>query len=128
MVRSALIFALFALCATPAFAKTEAKADAKAERGIASTYSMKLVGHRTASGARLDAHGFTAAHQHLPLGTRLVVTNRRNGRKVIVTVNDRGPFLKGRIIDLSPAAAAELGMRRAGLAPVDIRVADRQER
>ena len=121
MVRSALIVTLFfALCATPVFAKTEAKA----ERGIASTYSMKLVGHRTASGARLDTHGLTAAHQYLPLGTKLLVTNRKNGRKVVVTVNDRGPFLKGRIIDLSPAAAAQLGMRRAGLAPVEIRIAD----
>jgi rare lipoprotein A len=124
MVRSALIVALFALCAAPAFAKTHPiKTDGITERGIASTYSMKLVGHRTASGAKLDAHQFTAAHPSLPLGTKLLVTNRKNGRKVVVTVNDRGPFLKGRVIDLSPAAAAELGMKRAGLAPVEIRIA-----
>ncbi len=124
MVRSALIVALFALCAAPAFAKTHTmKNEAAAERGIASTYSMRLVGHRTASGATLGAHDFTAAHPHLPLGTKLLVTNRANGRKVVVTVNDRGPFRKGRIIDLSPAAAAELGMKRAGLAPVEIRIA-----
>ncbi|HUK60309.1 MAG TPA: septal ring lytic transglycosylase RlpA family protein [Stellaceae bacterium] len=124
MVRSAVIVMVFALCAAPAFAKTHpTRTEGAAERGVASTYSMKLVGHRTASGAKLDAHQFTAAHPSLPLGTKLLVTNRKNGRRVVVTVNDRGPFLKGRIIDLSPAAAAEIGMKRAGLAPVEIRVA-----
>jgi rare lipoprotein A len=119
MQRLAVVFALFVFSFSPALAKVEAKA----ERGIASTYSMKLVGHATASGERLDRNRFTAAHKTLPLGTRLVVTNKRNGRKVTVTVNDRGPYLKGRIIDLSPAAASELGMRRAGLAPVELRIA-----
>ena len=121
MERSAILFALFALCASPAFAKTEVKL----EKGIASTYAMKFMGHTTASGQVLDRNGFTAAHNKLPFGTKLVVTNKRNGRKVEVTVNDRGPHHKGRIIDLSPAAASELGMRRAGLAPVEIRIAAR---
>lgn len=119
MARLAVVLAILVLSVSPALAKGEAKA----ERGIASTYSMKLVGHATASGELLDRDGFTAAHKSLPLGTRLVVTNKRNGRKVTVTVNDRGPFRKGRIIDLSPAAASELGMRRAGLAPVELRIA-----
>jgi rare lipoprotein A len=121
MERSALLFALFALCTTPAFANTEARL----EKGIASTYAMKFVGHTTASGQVLDKHAFTAAHNKLPFGTRLVVTNKRNGRKVVVTVNDRGPHHKGRIIDLSPAAASELGMRHAGLVQVEIRIATR---
>lgn len=119
MERLAVVVALLVLWASPALAKIEAKA----ERGIASTYSMKLVGHATASGELLDRESFTAAHNTLPLGTRLVVTNKRNGRKVTVTVNDRGPFRKGRIIDLSPAAASRLGMRRAGLVPVEFHVA-----
>ncbi len=123
MLRSALILALFALYATPALAKTDAKAEARAEKGIASIYSTKLVGHATASGALLDSHKMTAAHMRLPFGTKVEVTNRRNGRKVVVTVNDRGPHRKGRIIDLSPAAAAQLGMKRAGLAPVELRIA-----
>jgi rare lipoprotein A len=120
MVRTALVVALFALCATPAFAKPDVKSDAKPEHGIASIYSNKLVGHRTASGAVLDSHRLTAAHMRLPFGTKVLVKNRSNGREVVVTVNDRGPHRKGRIIDLSPAAAAELGMKRQGLAPVEI--------
>ena len=119
MARLAVVLAVLVLSVSPALAKV----NAKIERGIASTYSMKLVGHATASGELLDRAGFTAAHNTLPLGTRLVVTNKRNGRKVTVTVNDRGPFYKGRIIDLSPAAASQLGMRRAGLAPVELRIA-----
>jgi rare lipoprotein A len=119
MRRLAVVFALLILSAAPALAQI----NAKAERGIASTYSTKLVGHATASGQVLKRDGLTAAHNTLPFGTRLVVTNKRNGRKVTVTVNDRGPYRKGRIIDLSPAAASELGMRRAGLAPVELRIA-----
>ena len=117
MGRLAALLALLVLVASPALANT------RTESGIASTYSPKLLGHATASGELLDRDRFTAAHNTLPLGTKLVVTNKRNGRKVTVTVNDRGPFRKGRIIDLSPAAASELGMRRAGLAPVVLRIA-----
>lgn len=121
MGRSAAVLALLALCASPAFAKHEVKA--VGESGIASTYSLHLVGHKTASGERLDRQSLTAAHRKLPFGTRVVVTNKRNGRQVVVTVNDRGPHLKGRIIDLSPAAAAKLGITRAGLASVEIKLA-----
>ena len=95
MLRSALILAIFALYATPALAKTDAKAEARAEKGIASIYSTKLVGHATASGALLDSHKMTAAHMRLPFGTKVEVTNRKNGRKVVVTVNDRGPAPQG---------------------------------
>jgi len=124
MGRLATVLAILLLAASPALAKINHHAQqGDAERGIASTYAMKLMGHATASGERLERNGLTAAHKSLPFGTRLIVTNKRNGRTVIVTVNDRGPFKKGRIIDLSPAAASQLGMWRAGLAPVEIRIA-----
>jgi len=119
MGRLALLVALFAAIAAPAVAKTAGPA----ERGIASMYSTHFVGRTTASGQVLNAYGMTAAHRKLPFGTKLVVTNKRNGRSVVVTVNDRGPHRKGRIIDLSPAAAQQLGMRTAGLVPVEIRLA-----
>jgi rare lipoprotein A len=93
------------------------------EKGIASWYGTRLNGHATASGEIMDRQRLTAAHRSLPLGSVIEVTNRRNGRKVIVTINDRGPGEKGRILDLSPVAAAVLGMKKKGLAPVEIRLA-----
>ena len=85
--------------------------------GMASVYSLDS-GHLTASGARLDPAAFTAAHRTLPFGTRARVINQHNGRSVVVIINDRGPFARGRIIDLTPAAAQALGF--SGLAPVTI--------
>ncbi len=82
--------------------------------GIASVYS----GGRTASGERMNPGAMTAAHRTLPFGTSVTVINRRNGRSVIVRINDRGPFVRGRVIDLSPAAARVLGID--GLAPVSL--------
>ena len=73
---------------------------------------------QTASGARFNPNAMTAAHRNLPFGTKVRVTNKRNGKTVIVTINDRGPFIRGRIIDLSNAAAGIIGMRSAGVAPV----------
>jgi len=84
--------------------------------GIASVYS----GERTANGEYARASGFTAAHKSLPFGTRVRVTNNRNGRSVIVRINDRGPFIRGRIIDLTPAGANAIGC--SGLAPVTLTV------
>jgi rare lipoprotein A len=98
-----------------------AHAKPKWERGVASWYGTRLDGHLTASGVPMDRQRLTAAHPTLPFGTEVEITNRRNGRKVVVTVIDRGPGHKGRIIDLSPVAAAQLGMQRKGLAPVEIR-------
>lgn len=83
--------------------------------GIASTYAE---GSQTASGERFNAGELTAAHRTLPFGTRVRVTNHSNGRSVVVTINDRGPFVNSRIIDVTPAAARALGM--SGLAPVTI--------
>jgi rare lipoprotein A len=89
---------------------------AKAQSGIASVYAHS--GGRTASGEPVAPGALTAAHRTLPFGSFVRVTNRRNGRSVIVRINDRGPFVKGRIIDLSPAAARALGF--SGLAPVTV--------
>ena len=88
-----------------------------AESGVASVYSTES-GSRTASGQPLNPRALTAAHRSLPFGTKVRVSNRKNGRSVIVTINDRGPFVRGRIIDVSPAAARELGF--SGLAPVTL--------
>jgi peptidoglycan lytic transglycosylase len=89
---------------------------ANAQSGIASVYAHS--GGRTASGEAVSPGALTAAHRTLPFGSRVRVTNRRNGRSVIVRINDRGPFVRGRIIDLSPAAARALGF--SGLAPVTV--------
>ncbi|HTR54252.1 MAG TPA: septal ring lytic transglycosylase RlpA family protein [Kofleriaceae bacterium] len=91
-------------------------------RGMASWYGEAQM---TASGERFDKHAMTAAHRTLPLGTRVRVTNQRNGRSVVVRINDRGPYAHGRIIDLSEAAARVLGMIEAGVAPVELEVLGR---
>lgn len=88
--------------------------------GTASYYSKKFDDHKTADGERFDSHAFTAAHRTLPLGTKVRVTNLSNHRSVIVRINDRGPFTRHRIIDLSPAAAKALGIRDQGLMRVKI--------
>jgi rare lipoprotein A len=85
--------------------------------GMASMYSVDS-GRDTASGARLNPAAFTAAHRTLPFGTRVRVTNKQNGRSVVVIINDRGPFVHGRIIDLTPAAAQAIGF--SGVVPVTI--------
>jgi rare lipoprotein A len=85
--------------------------------GLASFYSGV---HETASGERFNGHGLNAAHPSLPFGTRLRVTNVRNGRSVTVRVNDRGPFVRGRIIDVTSAAAEALGMVDAGVVKVTL--------
>jgi len=86
--------------------------------GVASYYGAELAGNRTASGERFNPRAMTAAHRTLPLGTKLRVTNKANGRSVVVRINDRGPFHKGRLIDVSFAAAKEVGMIGTGKAPV----------
>ncbi len=93
------------------------------ERGMASWYGPQFDGRPTASGEIFDMHALTAAHRELALGTVVDVRNLENGRTVRVRVNDRGPFIRGRILDLSYGAALEIGMVEAGLARVEIRVA-----
>lgn len=88
--------------------------------GIASWYADKFQGRLTASGERFDNGEFTAAHPTLPFGTHVCVRSLVNGRAVVVRINDRGPFTPGRIIDLSQAAAQELGMMGLGIKPVEL--------
>lgn len=88
--------------------------------GKASFYSRKATGSRTANGERLHHDSLTCAHRSYPFGTRLRVTNLANGRQVVVRVNDRGPYRRGRIIDLSWGAAKEIGMIAQGIAPVTV--------
>lgn len=94
------------------------------QRGLASWYGTKFHGKRTSSGEPYDMFGMTAAHKTLPLPTYVEVTNLDNGRAVVVKVNDRGPFVKGRIIDLSHTAARKLGIIGSGTGRVEIRAID----
>ena len=92
------------------------------ESGQGSYYADKFAGRATASGAPYRPGKLTAAHNSLPFGTRIQVTNIRNGRSVKVVVNDRGPHVKGRIVDVSKRAAEKLGLIEAGVAPVRLKV------
>ncbi|MEN0002169.1 MAG: septal ring lytic transglycosylase RlpA family protein [Pseudomonadota bacterium] len=94
---------------------TSANSFAAGNCGKASWYALHS---QTASGEMMNPQAMTAAHRSLPFGTKVKVTNNRNGRSVIVRINDRGPFIKGRVIDLSKAAAAQIGMVSSGVAPV----------
>lgn len=88
--------------------------------GMASYYGHELAGNRTASGERFDPGQLTAAHRTLPFGSMVRVTNTSNGDSVVVRINDRGPFSRGRVIDVSQAAAREIGMHRSGTARVKL--------
>jgi rare lipoprotein A len=92
------------------------------QRGMGTYYGSEAQGGPTASGERFDKRQLTAAHRTLPFGTRVRVTNTRNGRSVEVRINDRGPYGRGRIIDVSEAAAQRLGMIDAGVVPVIVEV------
>lgn len=96
---------------------------AHARTGVASWYKMGKV---TANGERFNPGGLTAAHRTLPFGTRVLVTNLRNGRKVMVRINDRGPFIKGRIIDLAYGAARKIGLHHSGIARVKLKIVKRK--
>jgi rare lipoprotein A len=94
-------------------------------RGVASFYGYDGSGNQTATGERFNPEAMTAAHRHLPFGTKVRVTNTRNGQSVIVRINDRGPFIRGRVIDLSYGAARVIGMIGRGVAPVKVEVLGR---
>lgn len=95
------------------------------EIGDASFYAGRHQGKPTASGEPFDKNAMTAAHRSLPFGTRLEVTNLENDRSVVVRINDRGPYARGRVIDLSPAAAKKIGMIEAGIVRVTVEVVER---
>jgi rare lipoprotein A len=92
--------------------------------GIASYYGNELAGKSTASGERFDPDALTAAHRTAPFGTRIRVTNVETGEDVVVRVNDRGPFHRSRIIDISYAAARKIGLHRSGTAKVKLTLLD----
>jgi len=98
------------------------KASTASEVGLASYYAEKYHGRTTASGETFDMNALTAAHRTLPFGTLVRVTQLENNRSVIVRINDRGPFIDGRVIDLSRAAANVLQFTRAGLAKVKVEI------
>ncbi len=91
-------------------------------RGVASYYGPKFHGRKTSNGEVFDMHRFTAAHKTLPFGTILEVTNLKNGKKCQVRINDRGPFIEGRIIDLSMGSAKKIGMINDGIAEVELKI------
>lgn len=99
-----------------------------AEEGIASWYGGKFQGRKTASGEIFDTNKFTAAHKTLPFGTLVRVTNLENRKTTVVRITDRGPFVEGRVIDLSHAAAVELDMMKTGLARVRVEIIGRYDK
>jgi rare lipoprotein A len=129
LTTAAAFSAAFCVAVMAAFSPSvaaESKSDAPAakskafkQEGVASFYSHR---GRNASGGRSDPNTLTAAHKHLPFGSRVLVTHLKSGKTVIVTINDRGPFRKGRIIDLSRMAAKQLGI--TGVARVSVVAAD----
>ncbi len=96
--------------------------------GIASWYGEEFHGRRTSSGEIYNMYEMTAAHKSLPFGTKVLVVDLKTGRSVVVRINDRGPFIHGRIIDLSFAAAKKLGIVKKGIARVGIKIVQRPKR
>lgn len=106
----------------------EASESGHVQQGIASVYHDKFHGRRTASGQPYNKNQLSAAHRSLPLGTRVRVTDTKTGRSVVVRINDRGPFVRGRILDLSKQAARELGISERGTARVAVKVLSTPDR
>ncbi|CAF0703217.1 septal ring lytic transglycosylase RlpA family protein [Candidatus Methylacidithermus pantelleriae] len=119
-----LLLALFVVgCAGPGFSRWGYHVRVGAtQRGYASWYGGRFHGKPTADGGRYNQWAHTAAHRHLPFGTVVRVRNLLNGKQAVLRITDRGPFVKGRIIDVSLGAARELGMVHAGVVPVEVRV------
>lgn len=122
MTRKAALALALALCSTPL---APAKNSGSVKVGVASYYADKFHGRKTANGERFDQTELTAAHKTLPFGTKVKVTNLKTGRSVVVRINDRGPFVKGRNIDLSRRAAKKIKMVKSGIAPVALEVVHR---
>lgn len=124
----------FTGCATIGSANSRKSADSQyavrsVEHGKASWYSIRTNrGTRTASGQRLCDRGATAAHKTLPMGTKVRVTNQANGKSEVVTIIDRGPYIRGRIIDLTIGSAERLGFRQRGVASVKVEVLAHSEK
>ena len=122
-IRNGLLLALFALlvgCASQRADSPQIASGGYRAEGKASYYGARHHGHKTASGERFDQNALTAAHRSLPFGSRVRVTNLRNDKSVVVRINDRGPYARGRLIDLSQKAAEQINMLRAGVVPVRV--------
>jgi peptidoglycan lytic transglycosylase len=135
VLRAALVLLSACATTTPAPARTTTpappptRADGVYQRGIASWVGKEGIGYPLKSGERFDYHQLTAAHRSLPMGSLVRVTNTHNGRSVVVRINDVGPFGgRGRIIDVTKAAAEQLGFIDAGTAPVTLEVIRRGPR
>ena len=126
--RTIAIFWVFILflhgCAELAGNKPHPQSRGHTETGMASYYARKFQNRKTASGELLNNNSMTAAHRTLPFGTEVIVKNLNNGKSVKVRINDRGPFIKGRIIDLTRAAFSRIASLDKGIAKVEIRVAE----
>ncbi|RDE08772.1 septal ring lytic transglycosylase RlpA family protein [Pelagibacterium lacus] len=127
IIKPTALVAAFALGAFPLATTTALHAQdtisiVQTLTGTASWYGGKFHGRRTANGETYNMHAMTAAHKYLPFGTEVVVTNQNNGRSVVVRINDRGPFVGSRIIDLSQGAASQIGMINSGTARVTVEV------
>lgn len=116
LINAFIIFVLTAFCIT-----MNAQAETVFQQGKASYYGKAHHGKKTASGKRFNMHAMTAAHRSLPFGTQLKVTSKDTGKSVIVTINDRGPYAGGRILDLSQEAARQLGMIKQGVGVVTLK-------
>ncbi|MEL0156674.1 MULTISPECIES: septal ring lytic transglycosylase RlpA family protein [Sphingopyxis] len=120
-MRRVMAMSLALMLAMPAVAQDQiGGGETEIGNGTASYYGRELAGNRTASGERFDPDQMTAAHPTLAFGSKVRVTNLSNGQSVIVRVNDRGPFGGRRVIDISQAAAKEIGMHRSGTAKVSL--------
>jgi rare lipoprotein A len=114
-----LVLVLAVSLSAPSWAAPQRKP--KPQIGKASIYAKKFANRKMANGRRMDPNDNNAAHKTLPLGTRALVKNLENGKSAIVTIEDRGPHVPGRIVDLSPATAEEIGLeRKKGLAKVEV--------
>lgn len=116
--KALLVTLTVATAASMVASGAEARSSVRAQSGVASWYGPGFQGRRTANGERFNTHALTAAHRSLPFGTRVRVTNKLNGRTVVVRINDRGPYAGGRVIDLSNASAQAIGV--SGTAKVSI--------
>jgi rare lipoprotein A len=128
MKRLTLILVLLLLTSCASTSTVHYKPRSGSEYVTASWYGPKFNGRPTASGERFDMHGLTAAHKTMKFGTELKVTNPENGRSVVVTVNDRGPFIRGRDLDLSYGAAKKIGLVKKGVGKVKIEYLGRNDR
>ena len=124
IIRTSCLAILLLLFTANQAVASQTESNTELQAGVASFYSDRFQGATTASGEPFDQQALTAAHPSLPFGTKVLVTRPDTGQEVEVMINDRGPFVKGRVIDLSKRAARALGMIRRGTAPVMITLVD----